>query len=82
MAPPRRGQIPQTLDRYAAVAIDLPGSARADGFGARSGSPEQLADSLRDYAAAGFSHIQLWLEPASLADIETFAATLELLDQA
>jgi probable F420-dependent oxidoreductase len=75
-------RVPETLDRYAAVAIDLPGSTRPDGFGALSGSPEQLADSLRDYAAAGFSHIQLWLEPANPAAIEAFATTLEFLDQA
>jgi len=75
------GRVPQTLDRYAAVAIDLPGSARHEGFGALTGSPEQLAESLREYAAGGFSHVQLWLEPANLAAIETVAATLELLDQ-
>lgn len=76
------GRTPQTLDRYAAVAIDLPGGARPEGFGALSGSPEQLADSLREYATGGISHVQLWLEPANLAAIETFASTLEVLDRA
>ncbi|MCC6945588.1 MAG: hypothetical protein IT335_13480, partial [Thermomicrobiales bacterium] len=46
-----------------------------------SGEPEALADELRAYAAAGISHVQVWLEPATPRGIEAFAPVLELLDQ-
>jgi hypothetical protein len=36
---------------------------------------------LRAYAHAGFTHVQLWLEPSTLAGIDAFAPVLELLDR-
>ena len=39
------------------------------------------ADTLRAFAAAGISHVQLWLTPTSRAGVEAFAPVLELLDK-
>ena len=74
------GRDPATLDRYAAVLIDLPIGSPREGWGALTGSPEELAESLRAYANAGISHVQVWLEPSTPAGIESFAKVLELLD--
>jgi alkanesulfonate monooxygenase SsuD/methylene tetrahydromethanopterin reductase-like flavin-dependent oxidoreductase (luciferase family) len=72
---------PATLERTAAVAIDLPGGTPREGWNALTGTPEDLAESLRAYANAGISHVQIWLEPSTLAGIEVFAPTLEILDR-
>lgn len=64
-----------------AVAIDLPNSEIAMPRDAITGSPEELAEALRGIAADGVTHVQIWLEPSTLAGIEAFAPTLELLDR-
>jgi len=46
-----------------------------------TGGPDALAEQLRDYAAAGLDHAQLWIEPNTVAGYKTFARVLELLDQ-
>jgi hypothetical protein len=46
-----------------------------------SGSQEAIADSLRRFAAKGISHVQVRLQPNSLASIEAFAPVLERLDR-
>ena len=75
------GRDPTTLERTAAVFVDLPGATGRKGWGALAGSPEELAEGLRAYARAGFTHVQLWLEPSTYAGIEGFAPVLELLDR-
>jgi probable F420-dependent oxidoreductase len=75
------GREPATLAPTAAVLIDLPGTAGREGWGALTGSPEELAEGLRAYARAGFAHVQLWLEPFTVQAVEAFAPTLELLDR-
>jgi alkanesulfonate monooxygenase SsuD/methylene tetrahydromethanopterin reductase-like flavin-dependent oxidoreductase (luciferase family) len=74
------GRDPATLERTAAVFVDLPIAPGREGWDALAGSPEALAEGLRYYARAGFTHVQLWLEPATIAGIEAFAPVLELLD--
>jgi alkanesulfonate monooxygenase SsuD/methylene tetrahydromethanopterin reductase-like flavin-dependent oxidoreductase (luciferase family) len=74
------GRDPATLERTAAVLIDLPIAPGREGWDALTGSPEELADGLRNYASAGFTHVQIWLEPSTIAGIEAFAPVLELLD--
>jgi alkanesulfonate monooxygenase SsuD/methylene tetrahydromethanopterin reductase-like flavin-dependent oxidoreductase (luciferase family) len=74
------GRDPATLEWTAAVFVDLPIAPGREGWGALTGSPEALAEGLRGYARAGFTHVQLWLEPATIAGIEAFALVLELLD--
>jgi alkanesulfonate monooxygenase SsuD/methylene tetrahydromethanopterin reductase-like flavin-dependent oxidoreductase (luciferase family) len=63
------------------VFVDLPGATGREGWGALAGSPEELAEGLRAYARAGFTHVQLWLEPSTYAGIDGFAPVLELLDR-
>jgi alkanesulfonate monooxygenase SsuD/methylene tetrahydromethanopterin reductase-like flavin-dependent oxidoreductase (luciferase family) len=74
------GRDPATLRRSALVTVDLssptlPGQAWGDVlFGERAyrGTPEDLAGILRAYASAGFSEIQVWLNPCSIAGMEAF----------
>ena len=83
------GRDPTTLRRSALVTVDLsspslPGQAWGDVlFGERAyrGTPEELAGVLRAYAAAGFSEVQMWLNPCSIAGIEAFAPVLDLLGE-
>jgi alkanesulfonate monooxygenase SsuD/methylene tetrahydromethanopterin reductase-like flavin-dependent oxidoreductase (luciferase family) len=76
------GRDPTTLERTAAVFVDLPGATGREGWDALAGPAEELAEGLRAYARAGFTQVQLWLEPSTLAGIEAFARVLELLDRA
>ncbi len=71
---------PATLERTAAVAVDLPSATPREGWNALTGSPAEIAEALRAYANSGISHVQLRIEPATLAGIEAFAPTLNLLD--
>jgi len=89
------GRDPATLERTAGVLIDLPGrdpsrSGRASVAGATepttkpdppaTGAPEELAELLRGYAREGISHVQVWIDPSTVAGVEEFARTLEVLD--
>jgi hypothetical protein len=44
------------------------------------GSPEDIADGLRAYAAAGIGHVQLVLDPITEASIASLGPVLELLE--
>lgn len=82
---------PATLERTASMMVDLPGFAR-DSVApwvsnlrtrrepAVTGSAEELAGTLRQLATDGISHVQLWIEPNTIAGIEAFAPVLDLLD--
>jgi probable F420-dependent oxidoreductase len=78
------GRDPSTLERTASVQIDLPGVERhpfRGNAGQVSGSTEELAALMRSYAAAGITHVQVWLAPNTAAGIEAFAPVLALLDR-
>jgi probable F420-dependent oxidoreductase len=76
------GRDPATLARSCAVAIEVaPHGPSTMSVELIRGSAEQLADELRAHADAGISHVQVWLEPATLAGIEAFAPVLESLDR-
>ena len=90
------GRDPATLERTAGLLIDLPErdpnrSGRASVTGATepttkpdppaTGTPEELAELLRGYARVGIVHVQVWLDPITVAGVESFARTLELLDR-
>jgi len=85
------GRDPATLERTSTVLFDVPASPKGASLaawrkfraacGPQGGSPEELADTLRAFARAGVGHVQLWLDPYSLAGIDAFAPVLELLDQ-
>jgi hypothetical protein len=46
-----------------------------------TGSPEEMAASLRALAAEGIDHVQLSLRPATPATVDGFGAVLEILDR-
>jgi alkanesulfonate monooxygenase SsuD/methylene tetrahydromethanopterin reductase-like flavin-dependent oxidoreductase (luciferase family) len=86
------GRDPATLQRTLTLLVDLPGSYqgplpdelrryRSIGTPPVTGTPEEMADLLRAFAREGVSHIQLWLEPNTMAAIDAFVPALELLDR-
>lgn len=76
------GRDPSSLARTAAVKIEVgPHSPSTMSVAPWRGKPEQIADRLRAYAAAGISHVQVWPEPNTLSGVEAFGRVLEALDQ-
>jgi alkanesulfonate monooxygenase SsuD/methylene tetrahydromethanopterin reductase-like flavin-dependent oxidoreductase (luciferase family) len=76
------------VEATAAVYVQLPGgSGRPMGdypTGAVEplrGTPAELADRLRGFAAAGATHVQLVVDPITRASIETFADVFDELDR-
>jgi alkanesulfonate monooxygenase SsuD/methylene tetrahydromethanopterin reductase-like flavin-dependent oxidoreductase (luciferase family) len=74
------------------LVVDLPGSYkgpfpdelrryRSTRTPPVTGTPEEMADLLRAFAREGVSHVQLWLEPNTMAAIDAFVPVLELLDR-
>ena len=59
----------------------LPGGIDTDAIVPLNGEPEAIAEELAGYAALGVSHIQICLEPTTLAAIENLARAVELLKQ-
>lgn len=79
------GRDPATLERTVAafVAFDLPNTTgHPDVKTPISGSPDEIAAELRAYANEGINHIQVFLDPMTLAGVEAFAPVLEALDRA
>jgi alkanesulfonate monooxygenase SsuD/methylene tetrahydromethanopterin reductase-like flavin-dependent oxidoreductase (luciferase family) len=76
------GRDPATLARSVSVQIDLPGALpNRDPFARPlTGSPEDLAAALRGFAREGIDHVQVLLNPNTLASVEQFAPTLAMLD--
>jgi alkanesulfonate monooxygenase SsuD/methylene tetrahydromethanopterin reductase-like flavin-dependent oxidoreductase (luciferase family) len=86
------GRDPSTLARTVSLMVDLPDQHisstpnvvtdfRRSIEEPASGSTDELANLLRAYAREGISHVQVWLEPTTVAGIEAFAPVLELLDR-
>ena len=76
------GRDPATLERTAAVRIELPEARRypLDTYrGQFSGSIEEMAAFLRAYADFGIAHVQIWLIPGTARSIEKFAPVLDVL---
>ncbi len=73
---------PRTLERSVCVLVELP---RATGTPFQEpplrGSAEEIADALRAYARGGITHVQLRLDPNTLAGVSALAPVLALLDQ-
>jgi probable F420-dependent oxidoreductase len=83
------GRQPGAIERTATVLVQLPGGtgrAQGDPAGQKTppltGSPEVMAQRLRDYAPLGVSHLQLVLDPIDARSIEAMAPVLELLRRA
>lgn len=84
----RAGRDPQSVERTCAVYVGLSkgkGREVMDKTNAAvhplTGSPEAMADALRQYADLGISHIQLVMDPITVESIEEFAPVLERLDR-
>jgi alkanesulfonate monooxygenase SsuD/methylene tetrahydromethanopterin reductase-like flavin-dependent oxidoreductase (luciferase family) len=70
---------PATLERTLSVGAAVAG--RTLPGEPITGTPEEMAETLRGFAREGISHVQIWLTPTSRAGVDTFAPVLELLDQ-
>jgi alkanesulfonate monooxygenase SsuD/methylene tetrahydromethanopterin reductase-like flavin-dependent oxidoreductase (luciferase family) len=86
------GRDPATLQRTTTVLIDLPGAERNPApewvrryrslFAAPvTGSTQEIAALLKGFAVEGVSHVQVWLEPNTMAGIDALAPVLDLLDR-
>jgi alkanesulfonate monooxygenase SsuD/methylene tetrahydromethanopterin reductase-like flavin-dependent oxidoreductase (luciferase family) len=77
------GRDSATLERTVAVLVDLPGKAGRprETKPALSGTPEELAAAFRDYAREGIGHVQIVLDPNTLAGLEALAPVIALLDE-
>jgi len=75
------GRDPATLERTVTISVNPTEQQGGVDTGTLTGPPEILADVLRAFAREGISHIQIAFEPMTLASIEAFAPTLELLDR-
>jgi alkanesulfonate monooxygenase SsuD/methylene tetrahydromethanopterin reductase-like flavin-dependent oxidoreductase (luciferase family) len=82
------GREPAAIDRTVAVLVQLTGGrGRVQGEFRQAtippleGPAESLAEELRAYAREGIGHVQLVLDPITLASLEEFAPVLELLDR-
>jgi alkanesulfonate monooxygenase SsuD/methylene tetrahydromethanopterin reductase-like flavin-dependent oxidoreductase (luciferase family) len=78
------GRDPKTLVRSVSVQIDFPDALPNRDPSARplSGTPETLAAALCAFADEGIDHVQVVLNPNTLASIERFVPTLAILDAA
>lgn len=78
-----------SIRRSTWLSVDVPGQQRptTPPAGIRSlwqpasGSPQQLADLFRRFAAEGFSRVHAWLDPSTPEGVEAFAEVLSILDQ-
>ncbi len=77
----RYGRDPATLGRTLGLRVAVLGEQIAGGVEPLEGTPEQIADALREFARGGVSHVQIWLTPRTLAGIEAFAPVLAELDR-
>jgi alkanesulfonate monooxygenase SsuD/methylene tetrahydromethanopterin reductase-like flavin-dependent oxidoreductase (luciferase family) len=82
------GRDPASIERTVAVLVRLAGGhGRVQGVPpqvpvpALAGPADMLAAELRGYAREGIGHVQLVLDPITLAALEEFAPVLELLDR-
>ena len=72
------GRDPATLARSVAVSVAVLG--REDPVNAPiTGQPEEIAETLRAFAAEGITEIQVELSPSTPAGIEAFAPILEMV---
>ena len=67
------GRDPATLERSLTIQVAQPGQ-EVPGSDPMTGSPEELAASLRALADEGISHVQIFLMPTTPATVEGFGA--------
>jgi alkanesulfonate monooxygenase SsuD/methylene tetrahydromethanopterin reductase-like flavin-dependent oxidoreductase (luciferase family) len=83
------GRDPADVERTAAVLVRLPGGAgrlqgdyAQGGIAPVSGTADEIATTLRAFAAEGIGHVQLVLDPITEASVEALAPVLDRLDAA
>lgn len=81
------GRDPESLSRSVTVLVESPGSVgnmerakRWDDPPAVSGSPDDIADALRRYAAIGIDEVQLVVDPITTGSVRWLAGMLASLD--
>jgi alkanesulfonate monooxygenase SsuD/methylene tetrahydromethanopterin reductase-like flavin-dependent oxidoreductase (luciferase family) len=79
---------PAGIERTVAVLVRLPGGrgrvqgdAAHDAVPAVTGSPAEIAATLRAFVAQGIAHVQLVVDPITLASLDALAPVLEELDR-
>jgi alkanesulfonate monooxygenase SsuD/methylene tetrahydromethanopterin reductase-like flavin-dependent oxidoreductase (luciferase family) len=82
------GRDPATLGRTVTILAEVPGmvarqaSTAPDGGGdPLRGTPAEIAEALRQFAAEGITHIQIVCAPNTVAGIAGFATVLDALDR-
>jgi probable F420-dependent oxidoreductase len=81
------GRDPAGIERTVAVMVRLPGGrGRIQGNDAAAGppvegTPEAIAEILREFAREGIGHVQLVLDPITIGSIEALAPVLVELDR-
>lgn len=82
------GRDPLTLERTASIMIDvdgrrsIPASMGPDRARPLSGTPDEIADGIRAFAAVGVSHLQLYLLPNTVDTLRAFEPVLRALGRA
>jgi probable F420-dependent oxidoreductase len=83
------GRDPATLKKTTWIHASLPGHSKPDdhplaamraSWGPATGTPEELAELLRGFAAEGFDRVGLWIDPSTPEGVEELAKTLGILD--
>lgn len=83
----QHGRSPGDVSATCAVLVQLSGGTgrQMGAYGTRvepiRGSVEEIADVLREFAAAGADHVQLVVDPITRDSIEWFAPVLAALDR-
>jgi probable F420-dependent oxidoreductase len=81
------GRDPATLEKTSAVLVRLPGgTGRLTKYDENEvapvdGSPSEIADRLREYAALGLAEVQLVVDPITIESIEALRPMLAELDR-
>ena len=76
------GRDPRVIELTAGTLVRLPQSGGdAEAEKAITGSAEEIASQLRDFADVGVTHLMVAFEPQGVADIEQFGRIVELLRQ-
>ncbi len=76
------GRDPAQVERTVAAFVRRPGATgrRSAESPAIEGAPEEVAAALRGFAAEGIGHVQLVIDPATPAGLESLLPILEALD--
>jgi alkanesulfonate monooxygenase SsuD/methylene tetrahydromethanopterin reductase-like flavin-dependent oxidoreductase (luciferase family) len=75
------GRDPATLGRTLCLHVDLPhrvGRPSEPRPGLPIASPAHLAETVLAFAAEGIDHVQLWIDPNTIAGLEWVAPALEM----